>query len=121
MKKISIAALICVMGAVIYFVLFVPKRFKVESVSPSGEVQVRGLRFQAQDAHALDGTLRLYINDDPQQTTIRWSNRLDISWVALDSHESFEINEDGSVLMRWRINEDKATCEYGQEYLTGDP
>jgi hypothetical protein len=121
MKKIAIATTICVMAALAYYVLFVPIRFRLESTSPSGKVEVRGLRFQGRAPHDLDGTLRLYIGDFKQQTTIEWTDKLSVSWDINAPSETFEVLQGDDLLMRWQVLDGHASCIKGEGYLTADP
>lgn len=68
MKKALLIILLVLAGAVVIgAVLVLPVRFRLESTSPSGDSQVRGLRFKGQSPHALDGMLRLFVSHDQSE------------------------------------------------------
>ena len=122
MKKVAIAAVITLaVFSLAYALFFMPTRFRLESTSPSGSIVVRGLRFQGSQPHDLDGTLRLYIGDYKQQTTIQWSDQLAIAWTTDTLVETFEVRESDEMLMRWRIEDGHVLCVEGESYLAPDP
>lgn len=122
MKIIAIATVITLaVLSLAYALFFMPTRFRLESISPSGAIVVRGLRFEGTQPNDLDGTLRLYIGDYKRQTTIPWSDRLAITWTSDTLVEAFEVRERDSVLMLWRIEDGHVSCVEGNSYLASDP
>lgn len=123
--KLFIALPILVIAILGCAVLALPVRFRLESSSPSGNSQVRGLRFQGQSAHALNDTLRLFVShnqtDSRQQTIIPWGRDLAIKWNEVEPVDTFVVEKDGRDLVEFQIAGSVLTCTKGVEYLAKDP
>lgn len=106
-------------------VLSLPVRFRLQSVSPSGNSHVVGLQFKGQNTHALDGTLRLFVFHDQteskQQTSIPWGRDLAIKWRESKQDEVFMVEKKGRTVIEFQINGSKLTCTKGTENLADDP
>jgi hypothetical protein len=126
MKKplLILATLIAVgIGAVV--VWNDPVRFRLESTSPSGNSHVMGLRFQGQNTHALDGTLRLFVSGNKSesklQTSIPWGRDLAIKWKESNQNEAFVVAKKGRAMIELQINGSELKCTKGTEHLVDDP
>ena len=102
-----------------------PVRFRLESTSPSGNSHVMGLRFQGQNTHALDGTLRLFVSYDNSesklQTSIPWGSDLAIKWKESNQNEAFVVEKKGRAMIEMHINGSDLKCTKGTENLVDDP
>lgn len=102
-----------------------PGRFRLESMSPSGDARVVGLRFQGSSPNALDGTLRLFVYRDEmdtrQQTTIPWSRDLRITWKEGSGAEAFVVEQNGHPQLEFQIHPSGIECSRGRELLAADP
>jgi len=116
---------ICAVAIVATVMFVLPVRFRLESTSPSGNLHVRGLRFQGQNAHTLDGTLRLFVTDNKleinQQTLIPWGSDLAIKWRDSKQGEVFAVEKKGRAVIEFQFIGDGLKCTNGAEYLTDDP
>jgi hypothetical protein len=129
MKKILPMALTFVaiaVVAVVAAVAFGPSiRFRLQSTSPSGRLQVTGQQFKGQIPHALDGTLRLIVSNDrtdmKQQTSIPWNRNLAIKWVGNEETNTFVVTKNGSALIEFQVLDPDLRCVSGNEHLAADP
>jgi hypothetical protein len=112
-------------GVCVVAVLFLPARFRLQSESPSGDFFVWGLKFQGRNAHAQDGTLRLFVSNDQleikQQTSIPWGWGLAIKWKESEQGEVFVIKKNGRELIEFLILGSALQCTKGAAYLAPDP
>jgi hypothetical protein len=120
-KNIGIGILTISAIAIAYLVMAVPTRFRLQSVSPSGAIVVRGLLFEGSKKHPLDGTLRLYIGPYKRQTNIPFGRDLDITWMPGQTTETFLIRSNRSALMVWEVKDGNPVCIRGIEHLAEDP
>ncbi|WP_035613925.1 hypothetical protein [Haloferula sp. BvORR071] len=130
MKKPLVIALAVVMlvamviGTVVLFC--VPIRFRVEAWSPSGRTLAYGLCYEGSEAPALDGCLRLLVQQDEgmdarQQTSIPWERDLKIGWKTGHEEEVFVVEKGGRALMEFQLGSDGLKCIKGKELLADDP
>lgn len=124
-KPLLILAPFLAVGICAVAVCSYPVRFRLESTSPSGNSHVRGLRFQGQNTHALDGTLRLFVSDDNSesklQTSIPWGRDLAIKWKEINQNEAFVVEKKGRAMIELQINGSDLKCKMGAENLVDDP
>lgn len=117
----AVAATIILSAGLISF----PTRFRLQSNSPSGRIQVEGLRYEGRNFHALDGTLRLFVSHDgselKQQTSIPWGRDLKIRWEAGNGGEAFVVEKNRRALMKFEVRNSNLKCIKGEEFLAEDP
>ena len=84
-----------------------------------------GLRFQGQNTHALNGTLRLFVSYDNSesklQTSIPWGSDLAIKWKESNQNEAFVVEKKGRAMIEMHINGSDLKCTKGTENLVDDP
>jgi len=124
-KALRITLSVLAVAVAIGAVLVLPWRFRLESASPSGDSYVSGLRFEGQNAHTLDGTLRLLVSHKQsglkQQTSIPWSRGLAIEWKESQKGDVFVVEKNGRDLIEFHIDGSGLRCAKGAEHLAPDP
>jgi len=125
-RALLIVVAVLVSAIVAVFVLGFPGRFRLQSVSPSGNSHVVGLRFQGRNTHELDGTLRLFVVshdqiESKQQTSIPWGRDLAIKWRESKQGEIFVVEKKGRAVIEFQIDSSQLTCTKGAENLADDP
>jgi len=100
---------------------------RLGAVSPSGQFIVFGLPFQGRKPHPLDGKLRIFLGNpqlsstDKHQTSLPVTFRTHLDWVPAATPPTFRIWDEHGTRMLWQVEDRKAVCVQGREFLAPDP
>ncbi len=127
LRNLAVAAALGVV-ALAAMIVFMPGRFRLESVSPDKHYRVIGLPFKGSEPHPLDGALRLSIYRDgselkKQQTSLPFGRDLKIVWKQPPAPgiDVFKIEKDEVTLMTFQVLDQGLRCLGGSDYLEPDP
>lgn len=124
-RKIAIAILVLVMGAIL-FVLGTSMN-RLTSKHPNMQDQsVFGLPFKGSESSPLDGSLRLFLTKkktgitDRKQTTLPYQKTA-IRWLPQTTPPCFIVYSGRKPMMVWQLENDTLRCIAGDGFIAADP